>query len=315
MVKVQTSADFRAAVHNGFWFFKIIAIIGIIVGSFFIRDPQFLYVWRIFGLIGALLFTFLQLILLVDFAHSWSEKWLLGYEETRNRAYNCGFISFTVIFYAVTIAAITCFYVYFASGPTCHYGKMLVSINLFLCVIFSIISILPSVQEKLRFSGLLQSSCISAYIMYLTWSALVNIPDVKCNPTLRTINTTTTDENGKTIEVVTADLNFNWQTGVSLTILLCSVVYACIRTSSHTSVGRLMMTVISNHKSLPPKKLHDTTYSLKRNAEILFYVNLDVTLTWKPIRRSVTHTQAVGMYPEVALKKNLYSTTRPVAQD
>ncbi|VUZ44279.1 unnamed protein product [Hymenolepis diminuta] len=241
MIKVQTSADFRAALHNGFWFFKIIAIIGIMVGAFFIRDPQFLYVWRIFGLIGALLFTFLQLTLLVDFAHSWNEKWCSGYEETGNRAYCCGLISFTAIFYAVTIAAISCFYVFFAFGPTCHFGKMLVSINLFLCVIFSIVSILPAVQEKLPSSGLLQSSCISAYIMYLTWSALVNIPDIKCNPTLRTINTTTTDENGKTIEVVTADLNFNWQTGVSLTILFCSVVYACIRTSSHSAVGLLMI--------------------------------------------------------------------------
>nr|CDS26221.1 serine incorporator 1 [Hymenolepis microstoma] len=238
-IKVQTSSDFRARIHNGFWFFKILSIIGLMVGAFSIRDPQFLYIWRIFGLIGALIFTFVQLILLVDFAHSWHERWNAAYEETGNRIYPSGIISFTVLFYSVAIAAIVCFYIYFASGPTCHFGKILVSINLFVCVIFSAISILPSVQEKLLTSGLFQSSWISAYIMYLTWSALVNIPDVSCNPTLRTINTTTTDENGKTIEVVSADLNFGWQTCISLIILLCSVVYSCIRNSTHDKVGRL----------------------------------------------------------------------------
>ncbi|VDN97334.1 unnamed protein product [Rodentolepis nana] len=238
-IRVQTSADFRARIHNGFWFFKILAIIGLMVGAFFIRDPQFLYVWRIFGLIGAFVFTFVQLILLIDFAHSLNERLKSAYEETGNRLYASGVVFLTIMFYSITIAAIVCFYVYFASGPTCHFGKILVSINLFLCVIFSIISILPSVQDKLPTSGLLQSSFISAYIMYLTWSALVNIPDVKCNPTLRTINTTITYENGTTIEVVSADLNFGWQTCVSLIILLCSVVYSCIRNSTHDKVGRL----------------------------------------------------------------------------
>lgn len=238
-IRVQTSADFRAKLHNGFWFFKILAVIGLMVGAFFIRGPQFLYVWRIFGLLGALFFTILQLTLLVDFTYSWHERWNAVYNETGNRFYSSGIIVFTVIFYSVAIAAIVCFYVYFASGPTCNFGKILVSINLLFCVTFSAISILPAVHHKLPTSGLFQSSCISAYIMYLTWSALVNIPDVNCNPTLRTINTTTKDENGKIIDVVSADLNFGWQTCVSLIILLFSVVYSCIRNSKHDKVGRL----------------------------------------------------------------------------
>lgn len=158
MINVKSSADLRAGIHNGFWFFKILAIAGLMVGAFFIRDPQFLYVWRLFGLIGALLFILLQLILLVDFAHSWNEKWVGGYEETGNKAYSCGLILFTFIFYAATMAAIVLFYVFFASATPCHLGKMLVSINLILCVIFSVISVLPAVQEKLPSSGLLQVS-------------------------------------------------------------------------------------------------------------------------------------------------------------
>ena len=39
-----------------------------------------------------------------------------------------------------------------------------------ICVVLSIVSILPKVQEHLPKSGLLQSSCITLYIMYLTVS-------------------------------------------------------------------------------------------------------------------------------------------------
>ena len=46
-----------------------------------------------------------------------------------------------------------------------------------MCVALSIVSILPKVQEHMPRSGLLQSSCITLYILYLTWSAMSNSPD------------------------------------------------------------------------------------------------------------------------------------------
>ncbi|VDK35048.1 unnamed protein product [Taenia asiatica] len=242
MINVRSSRDFRAGIHNGFWFFKIIAILGIMIGAFFIRDPLFLYVWMIFGIIGASLLILLQLVLLVDFAHSWNEKWVEAYNETHHKGYACGLVSSAVFFYAVSITAVVLFYIFFGSVPSCRLGKMLVSINLILCVILSVISILPVVQDKLPSSGLLQSSFISVYIMYLTWSALVNIPEVECNPTLRKINTTTTVD-GKPLVVVTADLNFGWQTAVSLGILIFSVIWSSFRVSLHSTVGRLTMAV------------------------------------------------------------------------
>lgn len=88
----------------------------------------------------------------------------------------------------------------------------------------------------------LQSSFISMYIMYLTWSALVNIPEVECNPTLRKVNTTTMVDD-KPVVVATADLNFGWQTAVSLSILIFSVVWSSFRVSLNSTVGRLTMAV------------------------------------------------------------------------
>ena len=156
MINVKSSRDCRSAINNGYWLFKILAILGIMTGAFFIRDPNFLYVWMIFGFIGAGLYILIQLILLIDFAYSWNANWVNGYDTTGHRAYACGLVFFTCFFYAVSITAIVLFYIYFASAPSCHLGKIVVSINLIICVIASIISILPSIQEKQPTSGLLQ---------------------------------------------------------------------------------------------------------------------------------------------------------------
>ena len=41
MIKVKSSSDPRAAIHNGFWFFKFAAAIAIIIGAFFIPEGTF----------------------------------------------------------------------------------------------------------------------------------------------------------------------------------------------------------------------------------------------------------------------------------
>lgn len=42
----------------------------------------------------------------------------------------------------------------------------------------------PRIQEAQPTSGLLQAGVISAYSMYLTWSAMSNEPDSNCNPSI-----------------------------------------------------------------------------------------------------------------------------------
>lgn len=45
-----------------------------------------------------------------------------------------------------------------------------------LCIVISVISLLPKVQERMPYSGLLQSSFLTLYVMFLSWSALMNNP-------------------------------------------------------------------------------------------------------------------------------------------
>lgn len=243
MIKVNSSKDPRSKIQNGFWLFKVLILIGICVGAFFIPRGDFGKAWMVIGLIGAFLFILIQLILLIDFAHGWSESWVEKYEETEAKCYYYGLLFFTVIFYLVSLTAIILFYIFYAKDGDCKLHKFFVSFNMILCVGMSILSILPKIQECQPRSGLLQASVITAYVTYLTWSAMSNNPNRKCNPTLPDIlhppTNVTTPAPG---EKVWGDSGvFDWSSIVALCIWLFAVLYSSIRTSTNSQVGKITM--------------------------------------------------------------------------
>lgn len=70
-------------------------------------------VWMYFGMIGGFLFILIQLVLIVDFAHSWAEAWVGNFEETESRGWYCGLIGVTLLNYALSITGIVLLYVFF----------------------------------------------------------------------------------------------------------------------------------------------------------------------------------------------------------
>lgn len=54
----------------------------------------------------------------------------------------------TFVFYATSIAAVVLLYVYYTKPEGCTEGKVLISINLILCLIISAVSILPKIQVR-----------------------------------------------------------------------------------------------------------------------------------------------------------------------
>ena len=42
-------------------------------------------VWMYFGMVGGFLFILIQLVLIIDFAHSWAEAWVGNYEESESK--------------------------------------------------------------------------------------------------------------------------------------------------------------------------------------------------------------------------------------
>lgn len=241
MIRVRTSRDPRAALQNGFWFFKFLILVGITVGAFFIPDGTFNTVWFYFGAVGSFIFILIQLILLIDFAHSWNKIWVENAEEGNSKGWYAALLFFTVLHFALAFTAVVLFYVYYTQPDDCTEHKVFISLNLIFCIAISIVSILPKVQEAQPHSGLLQASIISLYTMYVTWSAMTNNPNRKCNPSLLSLvsNVSTTESSGEDPGHV------QWwdaQAIVGLIIFLFCTLYASIRSSSNAQVNKLMQT-------------------------------------------------------------------------
>ncbi|XP_054427858.1 serine incorporator 2 [Pteronotus mesoamericanus] len=235
MMCVRSSQDPRAAVQNGFWFFKFLIFVGITVGAFYIPDDSFSDIWFYFGVVGSFIFILIQLVLLIDFAHSWNQQWLGKAEECDSRAWYAGLFCFTLLFYSLSIAAVTLLFIYYTQPGACSEGKVFISLNLTLCVCISIISVLPKVQDAQPNSGLLQASVVTLYTMFVTWLALSNVPDQKCNPHF---------DNGTILTGPEGYVTQWWDAPsiVGLIVFILCTLFISVRASDHRQVNSLMRT-------------------------------------------------------------------------
>jgi hypothetical protein len=104
---------------------------------------------------------------------SWNENWVSKGEDGSKKHF-CGLVFFTTTFYLLSIVSIILLYIYYASRLSCHRNIFFITINLVLCLIVSIVSVLPRVQNYHSTSGLLQSSFVTFYVVFLTWSAMTS---------------------------------------------------------------------------------------------------------------------------------------------
>ncbi|XP_076349900.1 putative serine incorporator isoform X1 [Tachypleus tridentatus] len=227
MIGVKSSKDPRSGIQNGFWAIKYLILIGGIVGAFFIPERNtFGRVWMYFGLIGGFLFILIQLVLIIDFAHSWAESWVGKYEETESKGWYGALLFFTFIHYSVVIAAVVLFYLYYIQSEGCGLHKFFISFNFLLCLVLSVLSILPKVQKHQPKAGLLQSSIVSLYTMYLTWTSLNSSTAKDCKPT---------------VFQSSSESHFDTESVIGLIIWFVCVLYSSIRTSSNSQVSKLTM--------------------------------------------------------------------------
>lgn len=111
--------DFSVFVYS-FWGLKYLLVIGGIIGAFFIPEGSFGETWMYFGMVGGFCFILIQLILIVDFAHSWAEAWVGNYEETESRGWYFALMAITFLNYALTLTGTILLFVFFTkvSNPT-----------------------------------------------------------------------------------------------------------------------------------------------------------------------------------------------------
>jgi len=172
-IKVQSSRDPRASVQDGWWFFKFLFMIVFVVISFIIPVQAFIgYSWV--ALVGAVLFILVQLVLLVDLAHSLQESWVRNYEQTQECIWAFLLLGGSAIAYVAMIVGYVLMYVYFTE---CSLNTKLVTIAVVSVCCVTIISIIPKLQEKNPRSGLFQSAIVCGFSTYLIASAILAEPE------------------------------------------------------------------------------------------------------------------------------------------
>ncbi|KAG8451210.1 hypothetical protein GDO86_003452 [Hymenochirus boettgeri] len=213
-------------------------------------------------MVGGFLFILVQLILIIDLAHSWSQSWLLRAEDGNTKCWYAALVICTFLLYAASIIAIVFMYIYYTKSNECVHNKVFISLNLIFCVIISIVSILPKVQDAQPHSGLLQASIITLYTMYVTWSAMANVPEQNCNPTLLAIATNTTSASSST--------SAQWWDApsiVGLAIYIICTLFISLRSSNNQQVNKLMLTEESSGDMSGPTMEDGGVYRAYDNEE------------------------------------------------
>jgi hypothetical protein len=169
-----------------------LAWIALLITCFFIPNEFFMFWGNYIALIGAAFFILFGLMLLVDFAHSWSETCLERWETAGDERWKWILILSTFGMFIVALILTGVMYAFFAKGG-CQLNQFFISFNLVLCFIVSALCIAPAIQEANPRSGLSQSAMVVAYSTYLILSAVANEPDDQhCNPLTRSRSTRNT---------------------------------------------------------------------------------------------------------------------------
>ncbi|XP_013886202.1 serine incorporator 1 [Austrofundulus limnaeus] len=264
-INIKTNKDPRASIHNRYWFYKLVVLVAITACVFYIPDDPFTYTWFVLGSCGAFFFILIQLVLLVDFAHSWNESWVGNMEKENSRGWYAALLVVMTLNYIMSLTAVMLCFIFYTKPDGCFINKFFIGFNMLLCVVASAVSVLRKVQEFQPRSGLLQSSFISLYTMFLTWSAMTNEPDQECNPSLLsifqqiaspTLPPVETENQTAVVIVGTEEPDLTspylqwWdaQSIVGLVIFVLCILYSSIRSSNTNQVNKL--TMVSKQSSI-----------------------------------------------------------------
>ncbi|TSM85989.1 Serine incorporator 5 [Bagarius yarrelli] len=144
-IRIRSSTGCRAAVHNGFWFLKFLALLACCAGGFFIPGGEkFLEVWRYVGAAGGFLFLLIQLMLLVQFAHRWNQNWSAGVDH--NKLWYAALALATLVLFSVAVGALVFMILYYTHPEACFLNKIFLGVNSGLCIVVSLLAISPCIQ-------------------------------------------------------------------------------------------------------------------------------------------------------------------------
>ena len=174
--------------HRGYWGIKVLVIIAGVVGSFFI--PHFnvhAYAW--FARVGSTAFLVLQILLLIDFAYQINDSWVArAYggdpsdvtNEATNHNWLYGLLVASGGLYVTAIVGVVLLFVFYASCPV---GVSFTVVSMLSIIVVTLLAIFrDKIVDSEMQGAIFPTAFVSAYVIFLCWSALESNPDAKCRP-------------------------------------------------------------------------------------------------------------------------------------
>ncbi|KGN47263.1 serine incorporator 3 [Cucumis sativus] len=210
MIGVKDQNDRRDAWHHGGWMAKMVIWILLVVLMFFLPNVIF-SIYGVLSIFGAGLFLLVQVVLLLDFTHSWNDSWV----EKDEQKWYVALLVVSIGCYLGTYIFSGLLFIWFnPSGHDCGLNVFFLVMTMILAFVFAVIALHPAVN-----GSLLPASVISVYCAYVCYTGLSSEPrDYVCND-LHT--------KSKAVSVGTLVL------GMLTTVL--SVIYSALRAGSSTT--------------------------------------------------------------------------------
>ena len=132
------------------------------------------------------------------------------------------------------------YYHYGFSFLICTENAIFITSNMIMCVVFSILSISPLIRKYNNSCGLLQSSFVTFYITYFTWSAMSDNPNRECNPQIILFKFS-----NKTSSTVPISNQQNYLsdpvTLVALLLFVCTLIHSMVATTRNSRAKRFFL--------------------------------------------------------------------------
>ena len=150
---------------------KFAAFIPLLIISFIIPNAFFgVYAW--IAVVASIFFLLAQLIILLDFSYSWSERWA-NEEESR---FQVGLLAAAIALYAIGLTIVGLLYHWFGSNSACKTGQGFISATLVAAILYTFISVVTS------HGSVIPSGTVFVYTVWTCYSALSSgIPSGECN--------------------------------------------------------------------------------------------------------------------------------------
>ena len=125
------------------------------------------------------MFAMFQIILVIDFGHSWSLSWVNKMQHGYTKLWYAAMTMVTFVLFAMSGCAAASFYLFFTHPPDvkkCHANVFYIAFISIQCFVASIVSVMPTIQRELAGAGLLQSSVVMyTYVRYRVLFVFENV--------------------------------------------------------------------------------------------------------------------------------------------